>query len=388
MTKLGIRFACVYGCGVIAAAQLGKMAALAPVIAHALGIGLVGTALLVSAVELGGALGGYVSGALAQRLGHRPVLLAGLLLLGLAGVGEALAPGPAPLFAARIAEALGYLAVIVSAPVLVAEMGGEERRARLLAFWSSFVPVGVAAGSVLSGALADAAGWRVAVVLWAGLSIAAMLAWAAIGRGDGHAAAEPALKGLPSRRSWALAIGFGCYTAFQVGLFALLPTLLVATTRAGVATAAAVTGAASLANVAGIVLVVWLHGRERAERPLLWASSLLPAAALVVLFAPAGGFTAAAALAIGLNAVSGAYAALVFALLPRVAARDGISAANGLIAQFGATGSLLGPPLYAAAIDAGGWIAGGVIGAALSVVSLVLVAGAIRAARRCDLMEV
>jgi hypothetical protein len=48
--------------------------------------------------------------------------------------------------------------------------------------------------------------------------------------------------------------------------------------------------------------------------------------------------------------------AAVFAAVPRMAAApDHLAVVNGLIAQLGSAGTLLGPPLFALAVAAAGW---------------------------------
>ncbi|WP_040847192.1 hypothetical protein, partial [Nitrospirillum viridazoti] len=66
-----------YGVGVIAAAQLGKMSALIPLISRDLGLSLTVAALVISLLEIGGAGFGRIAGGLIQRAGRRPALLAG-----------------------------------------------------------------------------------------------------------------------------------------------------------------------------------------------------------------------------------------------------------------------------------------------------------------------
>jgi hypothetical protein len=76
-------------------------------------------------------------------------------------------------------------------------------------------------------------------------------------------------------------------------------------------------------------------------------------------------------IAVLLNAVSGLYPSLAFAQLPVVAggARRMVRA-NGLFAQFGASGSLLGPPVTAWCVQQGGWPAAAWFGIAVSLPSL------------------
>src|SRR5207244_89436 len=79
-----------YLTGVLAAAQLGKMSALAPLIAADLRLSLTTVALAVSLLELGGATLGVVAGMLASRIGLERGLLGALACLALAAAGSAL----------------------------------------------------------------------------------------------------------------------------------------------------------------------------------------------------------------------------------------------------------------------------------------------------------
>ena len=67
------------------------------------------------------------------------------------------------------------------------------------------------------------------------------------------------------------------------------------------------------------------------------------------------------------------WASLAFSLLPRLARGPGqMVRANGLLAQCGASGSLLGPPTMAACVQAGGWSAAALAGLGVSLVALPL----------------
>jgi CP family cyanate transporter-like MFS transporter len=77
------------------------------------------------------------------------------------------------------------------------------------------------------------------------------------------------------------------------------------------------------------------------------------------------------------------FASLGFALLPRLATRPGqMVKANGLLAQCGASGSLLGPPTMAACVQFGGWPAAAVLGGVVSLIALPLAWRAASAATR------
>lgn len=375
----------LYLCGLFAAVQLGKFSALAPLMAVALGLSLPAVAVAISLVEAGGATLGSVAGRLADRAGLHRALRAGLLALAVAGLGEATAPGAAALFAWRLLEAAGYLGVIVSAPVLIVRgttAAGVRTQAMALTLWSTFVPVGIALGAWVSAALAQPLGWRMAVLAWAGTGglLAAVVWW----RGPQQSAPAPRARASDSGTVpvsgatpvgvWTLALGFGGFAIFEVGMLGLLPTLLVR--QAGMAAEAAGrwTAIASVSAVAGSALAAWLLRRGVGLRWPCMVSLGVPPLLLFAVFTPTPVLPWALAAAVALNALGGIFASLAFALLPRVApdARS-LVRGNGWIAQCGASGSLLGPPLMAAAVQTGGWHAAALLGLGVSALALPLI---------------
>ena len=411
----------LYLCGLLAAAQLGKLSALAPLIAAELQLSLPTVALAISLLEVGGATLGAAAGLLAQRLGLRRSLRWGLAALALGGLGGAVAQGAVGLLGWRLLEAAGYLGVIVTAPVLIAHhsaqagagqdrVAGRRQQGLALALWSTFVPVGLALGAWASASLAGAAGaglgWRGAMGV--GAAVAGLL-WLVVWRAPLPAAAEapalpsaasglasgldaglapglvagqrPALGTVPGApptpglgaAAWCLALAFGGFALFAVGLLGLLPTLLVRDAGLAAAEAGRWTALASLSAVAGSAAAALLLRRGGSLRwPMVLALGL-PALLLFGVFTPAPQAGVVIALAIAINLLGGVFASLAFALLPVVAgSADRMGRANGLLAQCGASGSLLGPPLMAACAQAGGWTAAALLGALVTALALPL----------------
>ena len=399
----------LYLTGLVAAAQLGKLSALAPWVAAELGLSLPTMALAISLLEVGGATLGAAAGLLAQRLGLRRSLCWGLAALALGGLGGAAAQGAVGLLGWRLLEAAGYLGVIVSAPVLIARhsaspggSAGRRLQGQALALWSSFVPVGLALGAWASAGLASAAGaglgWRGAMVvggvvaaltglvLWrAQLPVAAEAPALAPAGGSpapglvaGHglvsnpAAANHAPPGLGAP-AWCLALAFGGFAMVEVGLMGLLPSLLVR--EAGVLAAAAGrwTAVASLAAVPGSAAAAWLLHRGGRLRWPMMLSLGLPAPLLFGVFTSTPVAGVAIALAVAISVLGGVFASLAFALLPVVAGSAGrMVRVNGLLAQCGASGSLLGPPLMAACVQAAGWPGAALLGGVVTALVLPL----------------
>ena len=376
----------LYLTGLLAAAQLGKMSALAPLVAGALGLNLTTVAIAISLIELGGATLGAVAGLFAHRLGLRRTLRWGVGLLALAGHGGATAHGAVGLLGWRLLEAAGYLGVIVSAPVLIAHhagAAGARVQGLALTLWSTFVPVGLALGAWASAAAASAWDWRVAMAAGGAVGVAL---WAMLWRADlpEHAdapTAAPAARLTPAL--WCLALGFGAFALFQIGILGLLPTLLVREVGLSAQMAGQWTAVASVAAIAGSVTTAWLLRHGIGLRWPAMVSIGLPPLLLFGVFTPTPTATAAIGLTVLLSMLGGVFASLAFALLPRLATAPGqMVRANGLLAQCGASGSLLGPPAMAACVQAGGWTAAAVLGLLVSAVALPLAWRATPAAGR------
>ena len=365
--------------GVLAAAQLGKMAALMPAIRADLGLSLSSAGLMVSLIEAGGASLGAIAGILAARFSGRAVLAAGSILVATAGLAGAVAPDAALLYAARLIESIGYLMVVIAAPSLIAMAAGRAS-ATALALWSTFVPVGIAAGTILSGLAASLTDWRLILVFWALIVLTTLPGTFRLPTMAEHRQTGLAV---PPVAIWALALGFGFYTTLEVGVLGMLPAYLSDAWGFSIATAGIVTGVTSAATIAGSFTAARLIGTgEGARRPLtLIAIGLAAPAALFFVGFPGGGLatevsgSAVAAAVIAANAVSGLVAAVAFARLPALLRRSGaalslVTASNGVFAQFGAAGSLIGPPLVGYVASHWGWSTVAPVVAALSVLSL------------------
>jgi len=191
------------------------------------------------------------------------------------------------------------------------------------------------------------------------------------------AAAPMAAAAAPTQRlgtaAWCLALAFHGFALFQVGVLALLPTLLVQQAGFSAAAAGQWTGLAALSAVAGSAVAALLLRHGAALRVPTMLSLGLPALLLFGVFTPAPQPGWAVALVVGLNMLGGVFASLAFALLPRVAGGAGqMVKVNGLLAQCGASGSLLGPPLMAACVQAGGWRAAAWLGLGCALLAMPL----------------
>jgi len=354
----------VYGTGVLAAAALGKVAPAVPLLRTDLGLSLGQAGWLVSAITAVAALLGTPAGLWVRRRGGRRALLAGLAILAVTGGVGAAVPGVGWMLAARVVEGVGFLLVVVAAPTLLVEMAGREDQPAVLALWGTGIPVGLAASAAAGGVLAPL-GWRLWMAVPSALAVPAAVATALLVPPDTREAPEGAAPGRPAggtrlrladlRVPALLAGGFCAAVVIGGAVLAVLPTFLEEERRAGIAAGGTATALVALASVLGSLVAGWLLGRGVGLRALAAGGLLMPLASWPVVRAGGslGGSVLAAA---ALLAANGVVVAGVFAAVPRVAAApDHLAVVNGLVAQLGSAGSVLGPPLFAWAVVAAGW---------------------------------
>lgn len=376
--------------GVLAAAQFAKMSIIAPVLQARWHLSLSQVGWLISLLEVGGGAFGFIAGLGVARIGVRRFLLGGLVLLAITSAVEAMSASITTLFLARAVEGLGYLFVVIAAPTAIAAMASDASRPRALALWSTFVPLGIAAGAAVTGAALPAMGVRGVMGGWA--LIIAMGA-VAIARMPIDASSHHRLR-LPDPAAWCSTIGFGLYTVFISAVTMLLPSFLIERSGASLSAAALVAALASLATLPATGLAMWAMrgGAMTARRSaLISVLSLIGSIPFILALYHAQGMGLAARGLLAMLAVmvSGVVSPIVFARLPVQAGADTpedarIATANGLITQFGAGGALVGPPLGGLIVAHWGWGALGYGASGVVLAMLVMILLAERLAGRAE----
>lgn len=153
-----------------------------PEIGSGLGFSELGLTWVIHAYALtfGGLL--LLGGKVADRYGHRRLLLLGLPLFGLASFLGGLAQEPGHLVAARAAQGVGAAALAPAALALLASTfpGGKER-VKAFGVWSATNAAGGALGVLIGGLLTEYASWRwVMFVNVPMVAVALTLAWRGI----------------------------------------------------------------------------------------------------------------------------------------------------------------------------------------------------------------
>lgn len=121
-----------------------------------------------------------------------------------------------------------------------------DRIALLTTIYVTMLSVSTLVPPLVAVPVADAAGWRVSLAMWAGVSLIALIPWLALLINDRRAPVAPALEGAKSDvvgklwrspLAWALAVVFGLSSLNAYAMFAWLPSLVQDTVGVSDATA-------------------------------------------------------------------------------------------------------------------------------------------------------
>jgi predicted MFS family arabinose efflux permease len=355
----------LWAAGLGAAAQFGKISVLYDLLVSEYG-SPARVAFMVSVVGMVGLVFGTTAGIFVQRLGLRRVLLGALLLgAGLSALQTLMLPYGL-MMASRMLEGVSHLAIVVVAPVMIAQAAPHRHQGLAMTLWSSFFGVSYAGLAVIGPQLA---GWRGAEALFAAHAaflLAVTAALAMLLPRLPQAAPPPLSLGsvirlhgttYASPRIAAPAGGFFFYTILFVALLTLLPPLL------GADRALAATAMPLVSIAVSLTLGVWLLHHVSAVHLVQagFALALIAAVAMGLCWQmPVPRLAAALLLAAALGIVQGAS----FSAIPQLNAGEGErSLAAGAVAQLGNLGTTTGTPVLAAVIAAFG--PAGVVGFAV-----------------------
>jgi MFS family permease len=307
-----------------------------------------------------------VSGRIADRIGPRPVLLAGAVAL---ATGLLLTATVRELWVGYLTYGAGVgIAVACGYVPLVAAVGGwfERRRAVALAVAVSGIGVGTLLGAPLAATLIEAIGWRGTHVAF-GLTGAALLVGCAV---VVRRPPQPVDGGsAPALRALARSVPFrSMYAATLLAAFALFVPVVHLPAYAGASGASPVAGA-TLVGIIGVASVV---GRialgaiaDRFGRVRTFRSSFGVLAAAFALWlghiALGRPFAVLVAFAVVLGVGYGGWIALQPAVIADAFGVRGLGWLVGLVYTAAGIGALLGVPVAGALVDATGgygWAAG------------------------------
>ena len=382
-THAGRVAAVVVGVGVCSALHVGKLPVAIPHLQAELALNLVQAGFLLSLVQLAGLSMGLAVGLLADRLGPRRVMLAGLCVLAAGSAGGALAPDVRWLLLSRVLEGAGFLLTVLPAPGLLRlHLHDPLRLSRALGWWGTYMPMGTALALLLGVPLMAWSGWRNAWWLLALCSLMAAV-WLALRVPSGRAptggvTASASLwprlrRTLRAPGPWLVALGSLLYSGQWLAVIGFLPTIYA---EAGLpaATVAILSALAAAVNMIGNVAAGrWL---ARGARPGVLVALGYGTMALgaVVAFGAVGHPVLQFLAVLLFSAVGGLVPGTLFGVAVVLApGQDTVSTTVGWMQQFSALGQFIGPPAVAWWVtQVGGWHWTWVLTGGCSVLGLLL----------------
>jgi MFS family permease len=320
--------------------------------AQEFGAGSAATSALFSITAFGYFTLGSVTGRLVDRIGPRPVLLAGAVAL---GVGLASTAYANSLWVASLTYGAGVgIAVACGYVPMVAVVGGwfERRRGAALGLAVAGIGVGTLIGAPLAAWLIARWGWRVAFLLFA-LGGSTVLVACGV-----FASAPPARPGASAVRSTSvlrspafavLYVASGLLTLALFVPFVFLPTFAVEQGASPV-TGAALVGVIGIASVVGRLVLGAVA--DRLGRVGVFQACFAVVAGSYGIWLLAGSYPALVAFAVVLGVGYGGFIALSPAVVAQLFGVQGLGGLIGILYTSAGLGALLGPPAAGWLIDA------------------------------------
>jgi CP family cyanate transporter-like MFS transporter len=301
-----------------------------------LGVSHTVTGLLLSIPLLCMGVFAPAAGPLAARVGATRAMTIALLMIGLAGIARALAPGALGVIVLTLPIGIGIAIGNVLAPVLV-KIAFAHRPLLATGLFAFGIQIGAGGSGALAVPLADALdGWRASLMVISLACTAVALAWLPVARAVHLPASVEPAPSLPWRSSaaWRLAILFACISTTYYGIGAWLADAFVehgwSEARAG-----SLIGILNITALGGTLLVAFAGDHLGSRRTyLVGGLSLVLCGLLLAIGRPDAGVLAAVLMGLGIGC--GFSLAMV---LPLDVAHDGasVAATTGLMLLVGYT---------------------------------------------------
>lgn len=346
---------------------------LAPALQHEYDLDLTQVGLAIAAANGGSIFTLLAWGLLADRVGERSVLGAGLAGCAAGLLVAAFAPSFAVLVLALAVAGAAGASVNAASGRAVMSWFRRDQRGFALGIRQTALPIGGLLAALVLPPVAAAGGVRAGLTVLAAGCLAAAIAGASGLREAPHGEEELKDIGHPMRdpRMWRLSIGSGFVLAAQISILSFL--ILFLHQERGLSTAAAA-GVFAVIQALGAVLRIvsgrWsdrVHARIAPLRRLALALAATLAAAAVLLSAPLviliPVFVAAGALSLSWNGLS-------FTAAAELAGRARAGAALGFQQTALAITSAAAPPAFAVVVESGSWSLAYGLAAAMPIVGI------------------
>jgi MFS family permease len=355
--------ALIYLYGVVGSATLSKVIPLQGDFQSQLGASATEFGLLLALLSIPPALLATLGGTLADRIGARTTLVVASALGVVANLAELWAPSLDAFFALRLLEGCVLVGVYTAAPALIMATTSDARRGKAMAAWSTYTPVGISTGLLLSSQFAGTDDWRMTYAVMACLHGALVLVGFLLPRTAPPAAAAP---GATRPSLWAaytdpgplrVALTFGMVVIMGFGVATVFPGWYAAAQGVTTAEASRLLSGINLFMIAGGGITAVLLGRGWSGLSVMLVMAVLSVLSALGVFWPG----TAASLVLGSLVLwmltNGSAIAVVTSTLPQVIRNPAQgAAAAGLLSQTAALCTFMTPQIWLPLQSAGLWL--------------------------------
>jgi MFS family permease len=347
---------------------------------------LFAASLVISMLNVIGALAGALMGAFADRIGYRRLIITGLSLMLLGCVAGGYTSNVGVFLTSRFIEGIGFFCTILSAPSLITRIAQPGHLRLILGFWGTFMPTGIAVMLFLSPYVVARVGWRglwflnglicLAVLILFVLSTAHLPQIRKTGTQHANNLAGNVKIVLTTPGPVLLALCYFCYAGQWMALMSFLPTFFIEQVGMGNEGASLWTALAVVVNIPGNIVGGFLSQKNVPRWAVLSLVFIVVTAFTVGVYFRATPLVVRLLLCLGYSFVAGLIPGTLLAAVPfHSPGKAYIGAVNGLLMQGSNMGTLLMAPALAAAVGIfGGWhgapwvlVAAGLIGLYASV---------------------
>jgi len=344
----------LWAAGLGAAAQFAKIVVIFPELQAHYGETGAASGYLVSMISVMGMVLGLVAGVIAIQIGVRRLLLSGLYLGAVVSAWQTTLPGFEWMLASRLVEGVSHLAIVVSAPTLIAQLTTPRHQAKALTLWGTYFGVAFAGIALTAPFILQIAGLGgLSAVHAAYMAFFAVLLTAILPAEDRQGAPPwPSLRDILRRHVTAYtspfiaapALGWLFYTLTFVSMLTILPTIVDPAQRAFVAATMPLASIVSSMTIGNMLL-----GHLKAVSVIIIGFAIAIGLMLVFLITGPGAW-----LFIVIFAALGLVQGASFAAVPQLnASMPDRALSNGAIAQTGNLGNALGTPAMLAVASTG-----------------------------------
>ena len=359
--------------GVTAALHIGKVPPAIPLLREAFGFSLTEAGFLLSIIQLAGMLVGVLAGMMAQSIGLRRCMLAGLSVLGAASAMAGLARDVSDLLWLRGLEGVGFLMVVLPAPALIRRLVLPDALAIQLGMWGGYMPMGTAISLLVSTSAMAIMGWQGWWLLLAGMTALMALCGYLFIPADKppvvsslYPSGQAMLSRMFGRLSetlsspgpWVVSLIFAFYSSQWLAVIGFLPSIYE---QAGVtgSIGSTLTALVAIVNMVGSIAAGRLLFRGVSSKKLLQTGFLCMAIGSFLAFSVVSKTQPLLAYfsLLLFSAVGGMIPSVLFSLAVRLAPSDeSVPATVGWMQQCSSMGQFLGPPFLALGVElSGSW---------------------------------